>query len=81
MRFFPAQGGKRRRLPALLLALLAVSMTFNMGCSANDFVTASSTPITTTGTPLGTTLLNISTIGTNATNTVRHNYVYQVTVQ
>jgi len=75
--FLPA--GKRRRLPALLLVLLAVSLTFNMGCSANTFL--STAPVANTGTPLGTSLLTISTIGTNGTNTVRHNYVYQVTVQ
>jgi hypothetical protein len=33
------------------------------------------------GTPLGTTLLTISTAGTNGTSTVHHDYTYQVTVQ
>lgn len=69
----------KRRLPALLLALLAVSLTFNLGCSANNFL--SGTSIASTGTPLGTTLLTITTIGTNGASSVRHNYVYQVTVQ
>ena len=72
-------GGKRRRLPAILMVMLALTLTFNMGCSANNFVTTTS--LDGTGTPLGTTLLTISTVGTNGTNSVRHNYVYQVTVQ
>ena len=72
-------GGKRRRLPAILMVMLALTLTFNMGCSANNFVTTTS--LAGNGTPLGTTLLTISTVGTNGTNSVRHNYVYQVTVQ
>ena len=71
-------GQRRRRLPTLLLGLLALSLTFNLGCSAGTF---NPTSITSAGTPLGTTLLTISTTGTSGTNTVHHNYFYQVTIQ
>jgi drug/metabolite transporter (DMT)-like permease len=69
---------RRRRLPAMLLWLLALGMTLNLGCSAGNFTTQLGTAA---GTPLGTTLLVINTAGTNGSNTVRHNYTYQVTVQ
>ena len=71
-------GQRRRRLPTLLLGLLALSLTFNLGCSAGTF---NPTAITNAGTPLGTTLLTISTTGTSGTNTVHHDYFYQVTIQ
>ena len=70
--------GKRRRLPTMLLGLLALCLTFNLGCSPGNFNTTS---VSTAGTPLGTTLLTISTTGTSGSNVVRHNYFYQVTIQ
>jgi hypothetical protein len=71
--------GRRRRVPAMLLVLLALGLTMNLGCNANTLVS----PIeqSAAGTPLGTTLLTIDTVGTNGTTTVNHDYTYQVTVQ
>lgn len=71
-------GRVRRRIPGLLLVLLALGLTFNTGCSANNFNVIAPN---NTGTPLGTTLLTITSIGTNGSSTIRHNYVYQVTIQ
>jgi hypothetical protein len=69
--------GKRRRLPGLLLALLAIGLTANLGCTTS---TLSST-YTSNGTPLGTVNLTINTVGSNGTTEVNHDYNYQVTVQ
>ncbi len=68
----------RRRLPALLLLLLALGLTMNLGCSANNF-----NPIAAAnaGTPYGTTLLTIDTAGATGGVTVRHDYTFQVTIQ
>jgi hypothetical protein len=71
--------GRKRRLPTLLLVLLALGLTVNIGCSANDFNAPAA--VADTGTPLGTTLLTITTTGTSGSSTVRHNYTFQVTVQ
>ena len=71
-------GKRRRKLPTMLLALLALSLTFNLGCSAGNF---NSTSVSNAGTPLGTTLLTITTVGTSGANVVRHSYYYQVTIQ
>jgi hypothetical protein len=71
-------GRGRRRVPVLVLMLLALGLTMNMGCSAGNF---SVTEPITGGTPLGTTLLTIDTAGTDGASTVRHNYIFQVTVQ
>jgi trimeric autotransporter adhesin len=71
-------GRGRRRTPTLLLLLMAFGLMMNMGCSSeNDSPIAAGDA----GTPLGTTLLVINTAGTDGSNTVRHNYTYQVTVQ
>jgi hypothetical protein len=72
-------GRRRRRLPVLLMVMLAVGLTFSAGCSANNF--NSVTTAISGGTPLGTVLLNISTAGTSNGTTVRHAYSYQVTIQ
>ena len=71
-------GKRRRKISAMLLGLFALSLAFNLGCSPGNF---SSTSITNAGTPLGTTLLTISTTGTSGSSVVRHNYFYQVTIQ
>jgi hypothetical protein len=72
-------GRGRRRLPTLLLVFLALAMTANLGCSSNTV----SNPVgaSSSGTPLGTAILTINTAGTDGTNTVHHNYSFQVTVQ
>jgi hypothetical protein len=69
---------RRRRIPALLLMLLAFGLTLNLGCSGDNFSVVAQT---NAGTPLGTTLLTVTTVGTSGANTVRHNYTFQVTVQ
>lgn len=71
-------GRGRRRIPGLLLIMLALGLTFNTGCSANNFNVIVGN---NTGTPLGTTILTITTVGTNGSSSIRHNYVYQVTIQ
>lgn len=68
----------RRRLPPVLLLLTTVGLLFGTGCAPGNFSEIASI---TAGTPLGTTLLTITTAGTNGSSTVRHNYNYQVTVQ
>jgi len=71
-------GGRSRRLPTMLLALLGLSLAFNLGCSPGNF---NSTSVDNVGTPLGTTLLTISTVGTSGSNAIHHSYNYQVTIQ
>ena len=73
-------GGRRRRLPALLLVLLTLGLATNLGCS-NNFTTGTPSSSTTSGTPLGTFIITVNTAGSDGTNTVRHNYSYQVNVQ
>jgi hypothetical protein len=69
--------GKRRRLPGLLLVLLAIGLTANLGCTTSTLSSGSGT----SGTPLGTVILTINTVGSNGTTEVNHDYSYQVTVQ
>ena len=71
-------GRKRRRLPAILLVLLAVSLGMNLGCSQQTF---SVQPPVTTGTPLGTAALTINTSGSNGATAITHDYTYLVTIQ
>ena len=78
---------RKRLLPGLLLALLAVVSLGAMGCSGtnvNSTGTPTTPPVTTPTTPgtsLGTQILTITTAGSDGTNTVRHDFQYQVTVQ
>ena len=74
--FLPA--GRRRRIPALLLVLIALALTSNLGCSDNsgNFFA----PLTG-GTPLGTAIVTVNTAGSDGVNTVRHDYPFQVTIQ
>jgi hypothetical protein len=70
------KGSKRRRLPAMLLVLLAIGLTANLGCSTTN---VTSTPVG--GTPLGTVNLTINTAGSDGSSSVRHDYTYQITIQ
>ena len=83
--FFLLPTTRRRRLSTLLLALIAVSLTANLGCGLG---TTTTTPPGDTGsnpsdpgTPLGTQNYTITAAGSDGVNTVRHTYQYQVTVQ
>ena len=69
---------RRRRLPTLMLTLLALGLMFNVGCGGNGNEPAATI---NGGTPLGTVLLVIDTSGTTGANTVRHDYTFQVTIQ
>jgi hypothetical protein len=71
-------GGRRRRMATLLLVLLVVGLSANLGCSGST----SGQPIGS-GTPLGTVNLTIDSAGISANGvpTVNHDYSYQVTVQ
>ena len=70
---------RRRRLPSMLLVLLAFALTMNLGCATNNFVQTGA--VTDAGTPLGTASMVVNTAGTDGLNTIRHNYTFQVTVQ
>ncbi len=72
--FLPA---RRRRMPALLLVLFALGLTFNLGCGSSN-VTAT---ITDAGSPLGTSNVTIGTASTSGSSTITHNYIFQVTIQ
>lgn len=78
---------RKRRLPGLLLALLAVASFGVIGCTGTNLSSNGGTtppPVTTPnnpGTSLGTQILTITTAGSDGTNTVRHDFQYQVTVQ
>ncbi|MDE3103561.1 MAG: Ig-like domain repeat protein [Acidobacteriota bacterium] len=78
---------RRRRLPVLLAMCLAVALLPISGCGLGG--TLNSTPgsggstgtVTDPGTPSGTQSFTIVAAGSDGTNTVRHTYQYQVTVQ
>ncbi|MCU1324151.1 MAG: Peptidase propeptide [Acidobacteriaceae bacterium] len=71
---------RRRALPLLLTALLTLSLFPSLGCG-DATSTTPTPPLTDSGTPLGTQIFTITTAGTDGTNTARHNYNFQVTVQ
>ena len=71
-------GRSRRRLPTLLLMLIGLGLMSGLGCSQNNFTSA---PLSVAGSPLGTSILTITTAGTDGVNTIRHTYYYQVTVE
>jgi hypothetical protein len=74
----------RRRLGLSRLALLiaAVCLTANIGCGTGKTATTDPTPtVTDPGTPLGTQVFTITAAGNDGTNSVRHTYQYQVTIQ
>jgi len=69
-----------------LLLLLAVISLGVIGCTGTNVNSSGSTtppvtPPTNPGTSLGTQILAITTAGSDGTNTVRHDFQYQVTVQ
>ena len=70
-------GRTRRRLPTLLLILMALGITANLGCGSSG----TSRSLANTGTPLGTSILTITAAGTQGSTTIRHTYSLQVTVQ
>ena len=74
-------GRKRRRVPALLMALFALMLSANLGCAGSNFYSTNPPPYTDPGTPFGTAILTIDTAGTNGSIVVHHNFSYQVTVQ
>jgi hypothetical protein len=76
---FFAVPGSRRRLPTMLLVLLAFSLTANLGCGQGKNTTSST--FTDPGTPLGTQIFTITTAGSDGVNSVRHSYQYQITIQ
>jgi hypothetical protein len=73
--------GRRRRrlLPSLLLVLIALEMSANLGCIQST--TSGSGTTATGGTPFGTSVVVIDTVGSDGISTVHHDYQYQVTVQ
>jgi hypothetical protein len=70
--------GKRRRLPGLLLALLAIGLTANLGCTTSTLASGGGG---SSGTPLGTVNLTVNTVGSNGTTEINHDYSYQITIQ
>lgn len=76
---------RRRAIPLLFAALMAVSLASSMGCGVGGTVTSTgtnpTTPPTVPGTPSGTQIFTITTAGNDGVNTVRHIYQYQVTIQ
>ncbi len=71
---------RRRWIPTMLLILLALGITANLGCSSGSTYTL---PISGAGagTPLGTSILTINTAGSDGTTVIHHDYSFQVTVQ
>ncbi|SNS76874.1 Ig-like domain (group 3) [Granulicella rosea] len=74
---------RRRILPTLLLALVAAGLVGTVGCVNGTFPQSPNTTggTTTGGTPIGTAVLTINSVGSDGTNEVAHTYYYQVTVQ
>ncbi len=76
---------RRRRLPAVMVVPLALGALLGAtGCSGTNLAKSGTPPpVTPTdpGTSLGTHILAITTAGSDGTNTVRHDFQYQVTVQ
>ncbi len=77
---------RHRSLPSLVLVLLAVSLTADLGCGLGTTIAAASGGGTGTnpsdpGTPLGTQNYIITAAGSDGVNSVRHTYQYQVTIQ
>jgi len=75
---------RRSLLSRLVVLLAAVGLLANVGCGLGKIPIDSSpeTPtVTDPGTPLGTQMFILTVAGSDGTNTVRHTYQYQVTIQ
>jgi hypothetical protein len=72
---------RRRMLSRLVILLAAVCVTANIGCGSGKQATDDPPTVTDPGTPLGTQVFTITAAGNDGTNTVRHTYQYQVTIQ
>jgi len=75
---------RRRPLASLLLMLVAVSLTANLGCGLGVTIapaTGGGSNPSDPGTPLGTQNYIITAAASDGVNSVRHTYQYQVTVQ
>ncbi len=71
---------RRRALPTLFLALVAICFTANIGCGNGK--SDPTGPVTTDpGTPLGSQIYTVTAAGSDGVNTTRHTYQYQVTIQ
>jgi hypothetical protein len=70
-------GRNRRRLPAMLLVLLAIGLSPNLGCTASDV----SAPGIGGVTPLGTVNMTANSVASNGTTAVSHDYSYQIAIQ
>lgn len=75
---------RRRMIPTMLLVLLALGMSANLGC-INSSVAGSGGSGSggggNSGTPLGTAIVVVDTLGSNGISTVAHDYQYQVSVE
>ena len=74
---FLLPGRKKRRLPAMLLVLLAIGLLANVGCSTMN----SNGGTVQGGTPLGTYVVTVNSSANNGVTSVTHDYSYQVTIQ
>ena len=74
--FFICGPIRRRRLPTPLLVVLALALTANLGCGSGAPSVA-----TDPGSPVGTSLMTISTAGTDGVTTVTHDFQFPVTLQ
>ena len=69
---------RRGRLGLILVLMIALIPGPSIGCGTGT--TASTQPMTNSGTPLGTTFFTITAAGFDGTHTIRHMYQFQVTV-
>ncbi len=67
----------RRRLPTLLLVLLALGLFADAGCTSSTTTGSGGT----VGTPLGTVNVTVDSVGSNGSTAISHDYAYQVTIQ
>ncbi len=77
--FLAVPGRRRRRLPTMLLVLVALGLTANLGCGLGK--NTDPPPVSDPGTPLGTQIFTVTTAGSDGLNSVRHSYQYQITIQ
>jgi hypothetical protein len=76
---------RRRALPVMFTLLIALSFATGIGCGSGGTASTgtgnNNTDPTDPGSPLGTQLLTVTAAGNDGTNTARHTYQYQITVQ